>query len=77
MNKSRHTTEVTLEPISHADLPSFICGLQDAFGAGVVEAFGSRPYEPIPSDADINEAVCSPGAVAYNMIAGGNGWAAP
>lgn len=71
MNKSQHTTEVTLEPISHADLPSFICGLQDAFGAGVTEAFGSRPDEPIPSDDDINEAVCSPGAVVYHLIVGG------
>lgn len=67
----RHTPEVTLEPISHADLPSFRCGLQDAFGAGVAEAFGSLPDEPIPSDDDIDEAVGSPGAVAYHMIAGG------
>ncbi len=67
----RPPPEVRLEPISHADLPLFRSGLQDAFGAGVAEAFGSLPDEPIPSDDDIDETVGSPGAVAYHMIAGG------
>lgn len=67
----RRPLEVRLERIDHADLPSFKRDLQDAFGAGLAEAFGSAPAEPIPSDEDIDETVNDPGAVTYHLIADG------
>lgn len=63
--------DVTLERIGAQDLPSFKRDLQEAFGAGVADAFGSAPDEPIPSDDDIEETINSPGAVTYHLVAAG------
>jgi GNAT superfamily N-acetyltransferase len=68
---SSQANKVTLERPGQADLAAFKRDLQEAFGVGVKEAFGTPPEEPIPSDEDIEESVNAPGAVLYLFVAGG------
>ena len=64
-------TEVTLERVVHADLPSFTRALQDAFAAGIAAAFGAAPDEPIPAHEDIGDSVGKPNAVACHCVVRG------
>lgn len=63
--------EVTLEIASREELSTFKRDLQESFASGMLEAFGSSPDEPIPSDADIEESFDAPGAVTYHVLLDG------
>ncbi|MGX9291529.1 GNAT family N-acetyltransferase [Bacillus sp. A015] len=70
MNKtSQH--QVTLSLANKEDFPSMKKELQEAFTAGVIEAFGDAQGEPIPPDEAIDESFHAAGAHVYHILLNG------
>lgn len=61
---------LALQPLAGADIPRFKAALQEAFTKAAAEQLGPV-QDPIPADADIEESLNAPGAVAYDFIADG------
>ena len=62
---------VILHPTSRSELPEFCKKLQEAFLAGVEEAFGPQACGPIPSDQDVFGSFDAPGAAVYHILLDG------
>lgn len=60
-------TEITLVLIKEEELPEFKKRIQEAFKIAVVENFGEQ-NEPIPSDRDLDQSLCTPGVVIYHVM---------
>ncbi|MBD3858476.1 GNAT family N-acetyltransferase [Bacillus sp. 28A-2] len=70
MNKiSQH--QVTLSLAKKEDFPSMKKELQEAFTAGVIEAFGDAKGGPIPPDEAIDESFHANGNTVYHILLNG------
>lgn len=64
-------SRVTLAVADKRDLLDFKRELQRAFSAGMTDAFGAAPDEPIPSDEDIEESINATGAAIHHVLLDG------
>lgn len=71
MKKNWQEICVTLEIARKEDLPGFKRELQRAFAAGMVEALGAGPDEPIPPDEDIEKSFGGLGSVTCHILING------
>ncbi len=62
---------VTVVPAHPSDVPAFKKELQAAFAVAVVDAFGTLPDGPIPSDEELEATFTAPGAVVLRIVADG------
>lgn len=65
------TGQITLAVAEPSDIPDFKKELQDSFAVAVIEAFGSLPGGPIPSDEDLDQAIHAPKAVVLRILCDG------
>lgn len=63
-----HITLAVTEP---SDFPTFKSELQEAFAKAVVDEFGELPDGPIPSNADLDDAMSAPDAVVLRILSAG------
>lgn len=59
---------ITLSPTTAADYPAFKRELQAAFAVAVLQEMGDLPDGPIPSDAELDEALSAPHAVVLQIL---------
>ena len=71
MKKNWQEICLTLEIARKEDLRGFKRELQKAFAAGMVEALGTSPDEPIPSDEDMEKSFGATGAVTCHILMNG------
>ncbi|GAA0637358.1 GNAT family N-acetyltransferase [Sphingomonas ursincola] len=65
-------SQITLSTATPADYPAFKRELQAAFAVAVVEELGGLPDGPIPSDAELDEALSAPHAIVLQILREGH-----
>jgi len=65
-------SSITLSPATPSDYLFFKRELQAAFAVAVVDEMGGLPDGPIPSDAELDEALSAPHAVVLQILHEGN-----